>query len=94
MRQRLRPVHSNHGKAVTGVEFEPAEWLVEVTVWNGGEADLCTVRLTDDRVVNQTYGLADLEDLHGLLDGLVGLLAPGELPPAAVVNQWPGKSHP
>jgi hypothetical protein len=64
-----------------------------VTIWNSGEADLCTVRLTDDRVVNKTYGLADLEDLNGLLDELVRLLAQDELPPAAFVCQWPGTAH-
>jgi hypothetical protein len=94
LRQRLRPVHPNHGKAVTGVEFESAEWLVEVTIWDSGEADLDTVRLTDDRVVNKTYRLADLRDLNGLLDDLVRLLAHDELPPAAVVHQWPGTPHP
>ncbi|GLZ00022.1 hypothetical protein Acsp02_72740 [Actinoplanes sp. NBRC 103695] len=90
LRQRVRPVHPNHGKAVTGVELESAEWLVEVTIWNTGEADLSTVRLTDDRVVNKTYGLAGLEDLNGLLDELVRLLTDDELPPAALVYQWPG----
>ena len=93
LRQRVCPVHPNHGKAVTGVEFESAEWLVEVTIWNTGEADLSTVRLTDDRVVNKTYGLAGLEDLNGLLDELVRLLAHDELPPAAFVYQWPGTAR-
>jgi hypothetical protein len=86
-------VHPNHGKAVTGVEFESAEWLVEVSVWNSGEADLSTVRLVDDRVVNKTYELAGLEDLNGLFDELVRLLRDDELPPAAVVYQWPGTAR-
>jgi hypothetical protein len=93
LRQRLRPVHPNHGKAVTGVEFESAEWLVEVTIWNSGEADLSTVRLIDDQVVNKTYGLAGLEDLNALLDELIRLLVHDELPPAAFVDQLPGTSH-
>jgi hypothetical protein len=90
LRQRVRSVHPNHGKAVTAVEFESAVWLVEVSVWNSGEADLSTVRLVDDRVVNEMYGLIGLEDLNGLLDELVRLLVHDELPRAAVVYQWPG----
>jgi hypothetical protein len=38
-----RPVHPNHGKPVTGVEFESAVWLVEISIWSTGEADLSTV---------------------------------------------------
>jgi hypothetical protein len=92
LRQHVRPMHPNYGKAVTGVEFESAEWLVDVTIWNSGEADLSTVRLTDDRVVNKTYGLAGLQDLNRLLDELVRLLTRDELPPAAFVYQWPGSA--
>jgi hypothetical protein len=63
---------------------------VEVTIWRSGEADLSTVRLTDDRVVNKHYELAGREDLDRLLDELVRLLADDELPPAAFVFQSPG----
>lgn len=90
LRHRVGPVHPNHGKPVTGVEFESAVWLVEVTIWSTGEADLSTVRLTDDRVVNKHYELADREDLDQLLDELVRLLTEDELPPSAFVFQWPG----
>lgn len=65
LRQRVRPVDSNHGKPVTGAEFESSIWLVEVTIWSSGEADVATVRLTDDRVVNTHYELADRNDLDG-----------------------------
>jgi hypothetical protein len=91
LQHRVRPVHPNHGKPVTGVEFESSVWLAEVTTWSSGEADLSTVRLTDDRVVNKHYELADRKDLDGLLDELVRLLADDELPLAALVFQWPGK---
>ena len=50
------------------MEFESAVCLVEVTIWSSGEADLSTVRLTDDRVVNKHYELADRTDLDALLD--------------------------
>jgi hypothetical protein len=71
--------------------FESAVWLVEVTIWSSGEADLSTVRLTDDRVVNKHYERADRKDLDVLLDELVRLLADDELPPTAFVFQPPGK---
>ncbi len=90
LRQHVRPVDPNHGKPVTSVEFESSSWLVEVTVWSSGEADVSTVRLTDDRVVNKRYELADRNDLDGLVDELVGLLVADKLPPTAVVFQWPG----
>jgi hypothetical protein len=67
LHQRALPVHPNHGKPVTSVEFESAVWLVEVTIWGSGEADLSTVRLTDDRVVNKHYELADRKDLDVLV---------------------------
>jgi hypothetical protein len=40
LRHRVRPVHPNHGKPGTGVAFESAVWLVDITVWSTGEADL------------------------------------------------------
>jgi hypothetical protein len=90
LRQRVRPVHPNHGKPVTGVEFESSIWLVDVTIWSSGEADVSTVRQTDDRVVNKHYELANRNDLDGLLDELVQLLVDDKLPPTALVFQWPG----
>lgn len=90
LRQRVLPVHPNHGKPVAGVEFESAVWMVEVTIWSTGEAELSTLRLTDDRAVNKHYELADREDLGELLDEVVQLLGDDRIPPAAVVFQWPG----
>lgn len=49
LRHRVLPIHPNHGKPVTGAEFESADWLVEVIIWSSGEAELSTLRLTDDR---------------------------------------------
>ncbi|MET3425293.1 hypothetical protein BJ973_004505 [Actinoplanes tereljensis] len=88
--QRVRPIHPNHGKPVTSVEFESAVWMVEVMIWSSGEAELATLRLTDDRGVNKHYDLADREDLDGLFDELVRLLVDDEVPAAALVFQWPG----
>ncbi|MEU4422054.1 hypothetical protein AB0F81_15625 [Actinoplanes sp. NPDC024001] len=64
--QRARPVHPNHGKAVTGVEFESAEWLVDVAPWDSGEADLSTVRLIDDRVASTAGAWTEAATGHRL----------------------------
>jgi hypothetical protein len=90
LRHRVLPIHPNHGKPVTGAQFESACWLVEVTIWSTGEAELSTLRLTDDRVVNKHYDLVDRKDLDGLLDELVRLLVDDELPPSGFVFRWPG----
>lgn len=85
LRQRMRPISPNHGKPVTGVEWESPTWLAEVTIWNTGEADVSTIRLTDDRAVNTHYELADRNALNVLLDELIQLLVSDKLPPAAFV---------
>ena len=87
---RILPIDPNRGKPVTGAEFESAHWLAEVTVWSSGEAELSTLRLNDDRVVNKHYDLADREGLDGLLDELVRLLVDDELPPSSFLFRWPG----
>lgn len=59
-------------------------------IWGTGEAELATVRTSDDRVVNKHYDLAGHCDLEVLLDELVGLLVHDRIPAAAVVGRWPG----
>ena len=90
MRWHMRPIHPNYGKPVVSVEFESSAWLAEIMIWVTGEAELETVRLADDRIVNKRYELAGHGDLEVLLDELVGLLVDGRIPGAAVVAQWPG----
>jgi hypothetical protein len=90
MRWHMRPIHPNYGKPVVSVEFESSAWLAEIMIWVTGEAELATVRLADDRIVNKRYELAGHGDLEVLLDELVGLLVDGRIPGAAVVAQWPG----
>jgi hypothetical protein len=90
MHQRTNAILPNHGKPVVSVELESTSWLVEIMVWNTGEAELVIVRLAGDRIVNKHYDLAGHDDLETLLDELVGLLLRDTIPLAAVVNRWPG----
>jgi hypothetical protein len=90
MRWHSGPIQPNHGKPVVRVDFESPAWLAEVMIWVTGEAELATIRLTDERIVNKHYELAGRGDLEKLLDELVGLLADGRIPGAAVVAQRPG----
>ncbi|MEV0880274.1 hypothetical protein AB0I85_20875 [Micromonospora echinofusca] len=90
MRWHTRPIQPNYGKPVVSVEFESSAWLAEVMIWVTGEAELATVRLADDRIVNKHYELAGHGDLEVLLDELAGLLIDDRIPGAAVVALWPG----
>ncbi|MDG4780058.1 DUF6308 family protein [Micromonospora sp. WMMD961] len=64
-------------------------WLAQVTIWLSGEADLDTVRLADDRIVNKHYELTGHDDLEVTLDEFIGLLIGARIPGAAFVAQWP-----
>ncbi|SCG66384.1 hypothetical protein GA0070613_4149 [Micromonospora inositola] len=90
MRWHTRSVEPNHGKPVVSTELESSAWLAEIMIWGTGEAELATVRLADDRVVNKHYELAGRSDLEALLNDLIDLLVDDRIPAAAVVAQWPG----
>lgn len=90
MRRRMHPIQPNFGKPVVSVEFESSAWLAEVMIWATGEAELATVRVADDRMVNKHYELAGPSDLDVMLDELIGLLVDGRIPDAAVVARFPG----
>jgi hypothetical protein len=81
---------SNDAYMLTPNVAQHPAWLAEVMIWVTGESELATVRLSDDRIVNKHYDLADHGDLEVLLDELVGLLVDDRIPGAAVVAQWPG----
>jgi hypothetical protein len=89
---RMFPIHPNYGKPVVRVQLESAAWLIEIMIWNSGEAELETIRLTDDRIVNKHYDLTGQDDLNVLLDELGRLLIEDEVPDRAVVGHVPG--HP
>jgi hypothetical protein len=86
----IRPIDPNHGKAVIVSEFQAADWLGDISIWTTGEAELETVRLTDDRMVNKHCDLTGPADLETLLDELISLLADDRVPTDAVVTQAPG----
>ncbi len=88
--RRAFPIQPNHGKPVVWVELESAAWLVQIMIWNSGEAELETIRLTDDRIVNKHYDLTSRDDLSVLFDELVRLLVRDEVPDTAVVFHAPG----
>jgi hypothetical protein len=80
---------SESRKPVVSSEFESATWIAEIVIWGTGEADLATVCLTDERMVNKHYD-PPASVISKLLDELVALLVDDRLPAAAVVAQWPG----
>jgi hypothetical protein len=90
MRWHTRPIQPNYGKPFVRVDFESSAWLAEIMIWVTGEAELATVRLADDRIVNKHYELAGHGDLEVMLDELVDLLVDDRIPGAAVVAQRPG----
>jgi hypothetical protein len=69
-----------------------AAWLAEILVWDTGEAEVGTIRVTDGRIVNKHYDLASADDLELLLDELVLLLANDRIPASAVVAKLPNAS--
>jgi hypothetical protein len=89
MSRRMVPIQPNHGKPVVRVELGSAAWLVQIMIWNSGEAELETIRLTDDRIVNKHYDLTSRDDLGVLLDELVRLLVQDQIPDAAVTFYMP-----
>jgi hypothetical protein len=86
---RIRPVAPNHDKPVLVSEFESATHMGGIQIWDSGEAELDSIRLTDDRTVSKHYDLTGPGDLEVLLDELVAHLAADRLPGAAVVGQYP-----
>jgi hypothetical protein len=89
---RVFPIEPNHDKPAARVELESAAWLGQIMLWNSGEAELDTIRLTDDRIVNKHYDLTSRDDLNVLLDELVRLLVRDEVPDRAIVLHAP--AHP
>jgi hypothetical protein len=89
MSRRAFSVEPNHGKPVVRVELESGAWLVQIMIWSSGEAELETIRLTDDRMINKHYDLTGRDDLDVLLDELVRLLVQDHVPEAGVVSTRP-----
>ncbi|WP_067501955.1 hypothetical protein [Actinoplanes sp. TFC3] len=88
---QVRPVAANYGKAIVVSEFESATWVGDLMIWVSGEAELDTIRVADDHMVNKHYDLAGLADLDALLDELHALVADGRIPHAAVSSPPSGR---
>ncbi len=89
MAWHTRPIEPNHGKPIVISEFESPPWLAAITIWSTGEAELETVRVADERIVNKHYDLTTPDDLELLLDELVALLIDDRIPATAVVAHHP-----
>jgi hypothetical protein len=74
---------------VVSSEFESAAWLAQIIIWSTGEAELETVRIADNRIVNKHYDLTSLNALSTLLDEFVALLVEDRVPDGAFVGRWP-----
>lgn len=83
----VRPVEPNHGKAVTGAEFDNGEWLASVLVWETGELDLDAARTADGRLVAKHYDLGSSAELDQVFAELVALLRDGSVPAGAVTSR-------
>ena len=46
-------------------EFESTTWLAAIMVWDTGEAELTTVRLADDTMVNKTTTSSTMTTSNG-----------------------------
>ncbi|MCU1668894.1 MAG: hypothetical protein JWP40_1821 [Blastococcus sp.] len=79
------PIHPNYGKALTSATFESVGLFAEISVWETGEAELESVRLTDGRIVNKHYDLASVAELDVILADLIALARDGAVPPDAVL---------
>jgi hypothetical protein len=93
MARRAFPIQPNHGKPVVRVDLESAAWLVQIMIWNSGEAELETIRLTDDRIVNKHYDLSSPDDLNALLDELARLLLQDQVPDRLPRARTPGATR-
>lgn len=84
-----RPISPNYGKATTSAWFECEEWIGEIAVWETGETDLSTARISGDSGVNKHYDLEDAAQLDGVLSELIGLIRDGTVPPGAFTYATP-----
>lgn len=87
---RTQPVVANHGKPIIQAEFESAMWIGDVTIWITGEAELATVRLTDDWMVNKHYDLISPGDINVIVDEVAALLSEDVIPESAVTTYHHG----
>jgi hypothetical protein len=83
---KVKPISPNFGKAVTSAEFESADWLASVAVWETGELDLDAVRKADGWHIVKHYDLGAAAQLDALFTELIALFRAGEVPVDAVAS--------
>lgn len=82
----VKPISPNYGKAITTAEFESAEWLASVAVWETGELDLDAGRKADGRLVAKHYDLNSSAQLDEVFAELIALVREGTVPTDAVTS--------
>lgn len=80
----VKPISPNYGKPVTVAEFEGAEWLASVTVWETGELELDAARIADSWTVAKHYDLEAVAQLDEVFAELLALVRDGTVPGNAV----------
>jgi hypothetical protein len=83
----VKPISPNYGKAVTSVEFESADWLASVAVWETGETDLEAGRKPDGWLIAKHYDLEAVAQLDAVFTELIARVRAGEVP-ADAVTSW------
>lgn len=84
-----REISPNYGKATTSAWFECEGWIGEIDVWETGETDLLTARISGDSGVNKHYDLEEAAELDVVLSELIGLIRDGTVPPDAFAYATP-----
>ena len=76
----VKPISPNYGKAVTSAEFESADWLASVSVWETGELDPDAIRKTDGWHVAKHHDLDAVDQLDAVFTELIALFRAGAVP--------------
>lgn len=73
----------DYGKATTGALSECEQWTGEIWIWETGETEFLTARISEDSGVNKHYGLEDAAQFDVVLSALIKLIRDGTVPPDA-----------
>jgi hypothetical protein len=80
LRFEVNPVSANYGKAVTWADFESADWLASVAVWETGELDLDAIRKADGWHIVKHHDLDAADQLDAVFTELIALFRAGVVP--------------
>jgi hypothetical protein len=76
----VKPISPNYGKALTGAEFESADWLASVAIWETGELDLDAIRRADGWHIVKHHDLEAVDQLDPVFRELIALFRAGVVP--------------